>query len=341
MATSTFVDSINYYIGIDISKQWLDCWLRPGGRHLRCDNTSRGFQRLHRWLTRHGCQPADTVLCLEDTGVYGKRLRLAMHKRGWRCAVEKTTVLDQVGPDHHRKDDLFDARLLAEYADRFTDQLHLSTPAEPALERMSQLYSERRRLVRQRTATKTKQTQADQQPHCPEELAQIWEQQMALFDRQITEVEQRIQQIVQTHQGLRTYYRLLTGIPGVGQVTAWLWLVIFYGQQQLNPKKIASRFGVAPHKHRSGCSVRGKTRSSGHGASEMRSSLTLAARSASTHHQKFKRYKMRKLEEGKPWPVVRNNIVNKLITIICAIWNSRQPYDPDHQSRVDRQKNAA
>src|SRR5699024_4734895 len=132
-----------------------------------------------------------------------------------------------------------------------------------------------------------------------------------------------------------------TSIPGIGEVTAWLWLILFYGQTNLDPKKIASRFGMAPHSHRSGSSVRGKTRSSGHGASEMRANMAMAAQSASTHTKRFKTYKQRKMAEGKPWPLVRNNLANKLITITCAIWNSGRPYDPNHVSRFDRQKNAA
>lgn len=341
MVTSTFGKTITHYIGIDISKQWLDLWLRPKGQHLRCGNDAEGFQQIHRWLASHGCTQQDTIVCLEDTGIYGKRLLLAMTRAGWACAVEKTTILDKVGPEHHRKDDCFDARLLAEYADRFSDQLTVTSPAEPQLDRIQQLYSERRRLVRQRTGTKTKQTQSSQQPHCPQLLQEGWRQQLTLLDQQIATLEEQIQQIIDTHEGLAHYYRLLTGIPGIGQVTAWVWLIIFYGQQQLNPKKIASRFGVAPHSHSSGSSVQGKTRSSGHGASEMRSALTMAAQSASTHHNKFKTYKQRKLKEGKPWPVVRNNLVNKLITITCAIWNSQKPYDPDHRSRFDQQKSAA
>lgn len=334
-------NQIIHFVGIDISNKRLDCWLRPNGQHLRCANTKEGFDQLHQWLQAEKCRPKDTVICLEQTGVYGKQLLVYLSGQQWHCALEKTTILDKVGPEHHRKDDKFDAQLLAEYADRFRDQLHLATPAIPAIDRLQQLCGERRRLVRQRAAIKNKQRQAKKQPHCPPLLREGWHEQMGLLNRQITNLEQKMHDIVSNHQGLSNYYHLLTSIPGVGPITAWVWLTMFYGQQQLDPKKIASRFGLAPHVRRSGSSVRGKTRSSGHGASQIRSALTMAAQSASTHYEKFKNYKQRKLDEAKPWPVVRNNIVNKLITIICAIWNSRQSYDPNHVSRFDRQKNAA
>lgn len=340
MKTSTNFQ-INYHVGVDISKATLESWLRPTDINIQTDNNADGFKRLMEWLREQGCRPENTIICMENTGIYGKRLLVALTSGGWHCAVEKTTILQKVSPEHHRKDDVFDASLLAEYADRFSDRLHLSEPPEETLEVVSQLYSERRRLIRQQTSTKTKRIQSEQQPQCPQLLAEGWNQQLNLLDRQIQALQARIRQLISNHEGLTYYFRLLNSIPGVGEVTAWLWLIMFYGQTTLDPKKIASRFGMAPHCRRSGSSVHGKTRSSGHGASEMRSNMTMAAQSASTHYERFNAYKQRKLGEGKPWPLVRNNLANKLITIICAIWNSGQPYDPNHQSRFNQQKNAA
>jgi transposase len=335
---TTTLENMTYHVGIDISKEKLDCWLRPAAKHLQVSNDPEGFDRLFEWLAVHQASQDNTIICAEDTGIYGKRLLVALTEAGWPAAIEKTTIIEQVSPDHHRKEDIFDASMIAEYADRFGDRLQLTEAPEEALERMSQLYSERRRLVRQRAATKTKRTQAGAQPYCPELLREGWQNQLQMFDVQIESLEDQMTEIVGAHGGLECYFELLTSIPGIGQLNAWFWLITFYGQADLNPKKIASRFGVAPHEHSSGSSVRGKTRSSGHGASEMRANMTLAARSASTHSKRYKDYKERKLEEGKCWPVVRNNLVNKLITTICAIWNSGELYDPNHTSRFDREK---
>lgn len=339
--TELLAESVEWHLGIDISKQRLDCHLRPGGASLRCTNDADGFARLHRWLKAQGACPEKTILLMEDTGIYGRRLLAAMTGYGWWCAVEKTTITDRVGPAHHRKDDQFDAQLIAEYADRFTDKLEVARPAEPEIEALRRLYGERRRLVRQRTSTKTKRTQARQYSTDNELLQEAWRRQLALYEQQIDQLEARMMEIVEAHQGLSHYFQLLTGIPGVAEVTGWLWLIQFYGQVHLDFKQVASRFGFAPHSDRSGSSHRGKTRSSGHGTSEMRSQMTLVARSASTHYAKFKSYKQKKETEGKCWPVIRNNLINKMIKIMCAIWNSGTPYDPDHTSRFDRQKNAA
>lgn len=338
--TELLANAVESFIGIDISKRWLDCHLRPAGARLHCDNNAGGFATLHRWLLQQGANPDAAIICMENTGIYGQRLLAALSGYGWQCAVEKTTINERVGPAHHRKDDPYDAALIAGYAERFADKLHLREPADQEIEALRRLYAERR-LVRQRAATKTKRTQARQYPTDNELLQQAWQQQLAFYDEQIERLEARMHQIVEGHQGLAHYYQLLTSIPGVAGVTGWLWLIQFYGQVHLDFKKIASRYGFAPHSNRSGSSRKGKTRSSGHGVSEMRAQMTMVARSASTHCPKFNSYKQKKEQEKKCWPIIRNNLINKMIKIMCAIWNTQTPYDPDHTSRFDRQKQAA
>ncbi|MCW9708317.1 hypothetical protein J6I44_15730, partial [Aliifodinibius sp. 1BSP15-2V2] len=85
---TTSLAPICYYVGIDISKAKLDCWLRPAGTHLCCGNDSDGFDRLDQWLSAQGCHPGDTIICTEDTGLYGKRLLMALTQAEWSVAVE-------------------------------------------------------------------------------------------------------------------------------------------------------------------------------------------------------------------------------------------------------------
>ena len=43
MDTSTLLSVVDCYVGIDVSKSWLDCYLRPKGTHICTDNTTEGF----------------------------------------------------------------------------------------------------------------------------------------------------------------------------------------------------------------------------------------------------------------------------------------------------------
>ena len=285
--------------------------------------------------------PSNTVVCLENTGIYDDQLLQVMHQAGWICAVEHTRVLEKVTPQHHRKDDGFDAAKLAEYGYRYLDELHLFRPTRRVIKGLRQLFNERRRLVGQRASVKTKQTQSRQLTVTSSLVEQSWQAQMNCYNHQIQAIEQRIRDLIHAHAPIQQYDEVLQRIPGVGEVTSWMWIIQFYGESQLDARSIASRFGFAPHTYRSGSSAHGKTRSSGHGVSQMRQYMSMAVRSACTHCNKFRSYKEQKEIEGKNWPVIRNNTINKLIKIMCAIWNSKSPYQKNHTSRFDQQKNAA
>jgi len=327
-----------HFLGIDVSKDMIDCLLRPGEAYCQQANRPEGFRRLHRWLGNHHCSRQHTLICIENTGIYSERLLAGLTHREWKCAVVKTTATSKVAPEHHRKEDRFDAALLAEYGQRYADRIELTDPPETVIKQLQQLYAERGRLIKARGGTQNRRQQSSHALVPSPLLARQWTQQLKLYSQQIETLEARMHQLITKHPGLHHYYKLLRSIPGVGPVTAWLWLMLFYGDDHLNYKQVASRFGFAPHRHVSGSSVRNRTRSAGHGHSQMRACMTMVARSVSYHYERFARYKKRKLEEGKPWPVVRNNLINKLIKIICAIWNSGQPYRQDYESRYDQQK---
>ena len=273
------------------------------------------------------------------------RLLQALTVYGYPCAVEKTTVLKQVRPSHHRKDDTFDAKLLAEYAWRFPDKLRLWSASEPIIEEVRLLYRERRRLVTQRSAAKQLVGErayrtAQVENYSNTDLAEaLWEEQIAFLTQQIERIEARIETLIQSDEDIHHRYKLLSSMAGFGPVMSMLWLVTFYGEDQLNPRQIASRYGVAPHGETSGTSQQVKPHSTGHGNAEMRKVLTMCARSVATHYKKFKAYKNRKLREGKPSKLVTNNIVNKLIRIVCTLWNQNVFYEKGHTSRFA--KNAA
>ncbi len=338
------MDDYTHFVGIDVSKATLDVMLwhhHQGARRkttLHLSNDTPGHHRLSQWLLEQGAPVETTVLCLEATGRYDDVLLENLTLWGWICALEKTTVLQKVKPDHHRKDDCYDADLLAEYAYRYQDKLSLYQASDPVIEQIRLLYGERRRLVRQRAAVK--QLQGEQgynrsrRPNQAEVFAQrLWQEQCTFYDRQIEALEAKMQTLVDSDSDIGHRYEQVKSIAGIGAMTALKWLCLFYGQQQLHARRIASRFGFAPHGDRSGTSRNRKSRSTGHGHSEMRKLFTMCARSAGQHHETYRQYKKRKLEEGKASQLVTNNMINKLIRVVCAVWNADTVFDPDHVSR--------
>lgn len=327
----------HHVLGIDVSKGTLDvCLLRDLAtetHHHEVANDEAGFTHLIQWLTRNQATADETIVCMENTGLYDDALLEALTLAGYSCAVEKTTVLQKVRPEHHRKDDRFDAALLAEYAWRFQDKLRLWSAPKPVIEEIRLLYRERRRLVTQRGAVLQLQAEAPRRTADTRFAEALWREQLAFFDAQIERLQEKLKTLVHSDEDVLRRYEIVKSLPGFGPVASLLWTMLFYGQERLKAREIASRFGFAPQGERSGTSQWVPARSSGHGKSEVRKVLTLCARSAGRHDAKMRAYKEKKLAEGKDSKLVTNNMINKLIRVVSTLWNQGTPYDPDHVSR--------
>lgn len=329
------------FVGIDVSKLTLDvCLLRGRGHerhHLEVSNDEEGFGALIRWLAGHQAGPHHSVVCMENTGLYDDRLLEALTLAGYPCALEKTTILAKVRPEHHRKGDDFDAALLAEYAFRYPDKLCLWEAQEPIIEEIRLLYGERRRLVTQRQAVLQLQGEAPRRTADTRFAEALWHEQLAFFDQQIACLEEKLDELVRSDDDIFRRYQIVQSLPGFGPVASLLWTMLFYGQEHLEAREISSRFGFAPHAKVSGTSLHSPARSSGHGMSEVRKVLTLCARSAAAHDEKMRAYKEKKLAEGKPSKLITNNVINKLIRVVSTMWNEGTLYEPSHVSRFTKQ----
>jgi transposase len=327
------------FVGIDVSKGTLDLSLeRPAGERSRnaafhTTNDAAGFARLLRWLSRHAPEREACLLCLEHTGLYMEALLDVLILEGYTCSVVKTSALRRVRPEHHRKDDRFDAGLLASYARRFEDELTPYRAAHPIVEQVRLLHQERRRLVTQRASVKQLLKESPRRRADTAFAEALWREQVALYDRQITALEQELRALIDEDEDLRRRFEQISSVEGIGEQTALMWISLFYGQAHLSARHVASWLGFAPHRERSGTSRRGSGHSTGHGNREARKLLALCAQSAAVHKPRWRAYLGKKVGEGKSYRVVMNNIVNKLIHTACAVWNQDAFYDPNHVSR--------
>ena len=323
-----------FIVGIDISKDHLDCYLldrkTSRGWDLQITNSNGGFDKLDQWLGEFNAADSQTILVSEHTGRYGEHLLRWTTDNDWPHAVVKTTALDKVTAEHHRKDDPYDAGELADYGARFSDRLRLTEAPTPATGQIKRLQAERRKMVDRRAALKSKLTEADTHDADMSELTAMWNQQIELLSEHIDRLEQTMDQLISQDELLKTRYQTMRTAPGIGPVLGRFWLSLFAGKEKLDPRKISSRFGFAPHPYSSGSSVKSPDRSTGYGNSEMRKLMHQAARSVANHKPHYRDYYEGKISEGKHELVAINNIINKLIRLYCTMWNNRAEYDPNY-----------
>ena len=234
--------------------------------------------------------------------------------------------------DGHKTDPV-DSRQIAEYAYRFYDELRIWKPRREVLEQVKILLATREQLVIEKTrhnnslkALKRKVVRVD--------IAEtILETLISTLKDQIKAIETEMNKIIQQEADLAQEQALLTSIPGVGKLLSAQALVLFHQMEgELSDKKMAAFIGICPYEHSSGTSVKRKARTSQHGPEVIRKLLNLAARSVCTHIPVYRQYYLRKLAEGKAKSLAINNVGNKLLSVMVAVFKSGVPYIPGYRS---------
>lgn len=331
------METVTYFVGIDIACDDFTATIvdqpdRVIGLREKINNRLDGFNNLDAWLSQQGVTIGNSVLCMENTGVYSEALCYYLVAAGYRVAVV---------PPHHAKKrfttltktDRVDSKQLAEYACRYYDQLRFWRPREPVLEQIRVLYATREHFTRQLIANKNALAALEKKVVKTKLAIVSYQEMIAEIIRRIKALDQEIEKLIKDNPAYKQLSDLADSVPGVGQPLANSLMVITEGfTTNLDHRKLCSLLGLAPHEHQSGKSIQYRPRSVGHGNPRIRKLLHLAARSVATHVAEFRNYYLRKLAEGKPKLLIYNNIANKLIKIVMAVVRSRTPYIKGYRS---------
>jgi len=296
-------------------------------------NQPEGLEALQKYLDQHQMTPADTLFCMESTGVYVEPLAYYLAAKGYRVAIEAPHKTKRAFYPLGPKTDPLDSRQIAEYAHRFFDQLPFWKPSEVIVEQLRVLLTTREHLVEQRTANQNA-LQAIQRKTVktpPAEAA--FTATIEHLKKQIQQLDREIKDRSSDHPTFGPTMALIMSVPGAGFLLASHLLTLSEGfTQPLEARKVASHLGICPRPFQSGISIRRKSKSRGGGPPRLRKLLFLAAMSSRKHQVSFKHYFLRKTQEGKAKRLVLNNIENRLLKIICAVIRTRTPYIPGYRS---------
>jgi transposase len=325
--------SYDFFIGIDISKKSFDVTLR--NKNLKnpiCanfSNNNKGFNKLLKWLGAIRDFSIQTSLfCMEHTGIYTRNIVLFLKQLDAHVWLESSLQIKKSLGLNRGKNDKIDSMRIAEYAKRFHDKARLVTYTQINLFKLKDLLTARERLNKSLKIIKVaikELKKVDKEQGLFIESCQ--KQAITGLKESIKKLEGQMFETIKMNKKMKDMYDLATSIPGVGKILAIKLMVYTHLFTRFdNTRQLACYCGVAPFEHKSGTSVKGKTRVSKFANMNLKSTLHMAALSAIQHNPEIKAYYNRKVELGKSKMCVINAVRNKLLNRIVAVINRSTPY---------------
>jgi transposase len=303
------------FVGVDISKDFLDIHLYPLEKNFRMNNSQKGISNFVSMLGNH---EVFQIAC-ESSGGYEYLMLEELTKNNYKVwQINPRRVRAFITSEGIKaKTDKIDARMIALFASQ----------KQPSYEQVNRPETEARlkALVRCRAdfvkeiVRENNKVQHPQQVHCKE----IISKHITFMEEQIRELEKEIDKLMEIDGDLKNKAKFIRSIPGLGRITAYTLIAEVPELGKVGNKRIAALLGVAPFIKQSGKS-KGTAAISG-GRSEVRRVIYMAAVAASRYNPVFKLFYKKLCDKGKKPKVALVAIMRKLIvTLNVMVKNEKE-----------------
>ncbi len=304
------------FVGIDVSKAFLDVCIRPSAETLHVSNDEAGIRGLVERF--RGAPPA--LVVVEATGGYESALSASLALASIAVAVVNPRQVRDFAKASGRlaKTDAIDAAVLAHFAEVLKP---VSRPLPDEQARILEaLVARRRQLVEMLTAERLRFSRAMPavQPNIKASIN--W------LKRQLADIERDLGDVIKKSPLWREKDDLLQSVPGVGPVVSRTLLAELPELGTLNRKKIAALVGVAPLNCDSG-TMKGQRHIWG-GRASVRTALYMAALVGKKKNPILKRMYERLLERGKKPRVALLACAHKLLMILNSMMRDNEAWRP-------------
>lgn len=302
------------FIGIDVSKDRLDVACQGKKAIKQYRNNSKGITKM---IARfHGIEIERIVV--EATAGFEQEAVKKMLQQGLPVSLINPTRVRRYAQaqGQHAKTDCLDAHVLADFGESMKPELwQLKSELE---EQIGLRITRRRQLLGIQTEEKNRLTTAH-----PDNIPGI-QRHLAWLKMEIEGLDEELESLAKSDPVTQEKITCLQTVPGVGPVTALTLIAEMPELGLANRKQIAALAGVAPYNRDSG-NRKGRRHTFG-GRSTVRSTLYMAALSATRHNPRIKLFYERLLANGKEKKVALTACMRKLLVILNAIARDQKPW---------------
>lgn len=304
------------YIGIDISKLWLDVAER-GGASYREENTPLGHERL---LEKFKAREV-TLVVMEASGGYERNLAVALGAAGVPMVVVNARQVRDFARATGKlaKTDKIDASVLGHFAEA------IAPAAQPPLKEdalaLQELVGRRKQISQMIVSEKQRAHQARVKG-----IKQDIDRHISFLKKQLKDTENDIENRMGKSDCWKENVELLTTVPGIGPVTTMSIVAGLPELGRLTRQQVSALVGVAPMNRDSG-GFSGKRRIWG-GRADVRTTLYMATLSAMRFNPIIAPFYKRLVTRGKPKKVAITACMRKLLTILNSMLKTRTVWTP-------------
>jgi transposase len=314
--------NVEIFVGIDISKAWLDVAVHEQEAAFRTSNDDAGIASLVKRLKK--VKP--TLIVLEPTGGFEKLVMAELtHARLPAVVVNAKRVRDFArATGRIAKTDELDAKVLAHFAAAVRPPVRDLHSEEE--EQLTALLTRRKQVLNMLTMEKNRLLTVRTKMRSEIEAHIHW------LSKSLKALDKKIEDFVESSSIWKEKDALLQSVPGVGPVTSATMLGMLPELGQLNRQEIAALVGVAPVNKDSG-KKQGRRRVYG-GRADVRSVLYMAALAAKKFNPVIKKFYERLIQQGKEKKVALTACMRKLLVILNAMMHSNQPWRTQYASSL-------
>ena len=287
------------FIGVDVSKLTLDLFVKSNEieQHYQIKNDVKVIRKFLKSFENE----STTVIAMENTGRYNFALYEVLASTKLSVYVINALHLKRSVGLVRGKNDSIDSQRICTFIERNFMDLELWNASSIEIQKLSLLNAERRHRVKIRAGLRNQLKDAQQLKNIADkDVTKLNKQLILTLDKQIKSIEDKILELINSNEELKSQYDRIQSIPGVGKVLATLMIIKTKGFIDIqSARKMACYAGVAPFEYSSGSSIYRKPRVSTMADKELKKVLHLAALSSIRLKNDLAIYFQRKVAEGK------------------------------------------
>ena len=328
MSKSTHSQQRMVFCGIDVSAARLDVALIEPDRPLlqrQFINRSSGHKALIGWLAKY---QGRVRVSLEATGIYSLDLALALDAAPEiEVSVLNPKIVNRFAQTLRRsKTDAADAMVLAEYSQRMP--FVAWTPPSRSGLRLRAVGRHIAALAAQHARERNRLHAAQSSQAVPSCVIQDLKRSLVSVERRLVKMRREAMALVRNDAEVEQRFRLLTGIPGIAEVSA----LALLGELALLPPHLTARQWVAhsgldPVHQESGTSVHRRSRISRQGNRYLRKALYMPALTATRFDPHLKAFYAELLARHKAKLQALTAVARKMLHAIYGIFKTGTSYD--------------